>query len=71
MGEKRDGSSDDYALLHQSIIKSIWDLQSDMAMCDITFHVGTCPGSKKEIKANSTILSLRSPYFKVNFVAMR
>ena len=63
LGQERDKPEGDYALLKDSVIQAIRDLRSDMDMCDVTFLVGM--GPKVEIKANSTILSLRSPYFKV------
>ena len=64
LGQERDKPEADYALLKDSVIQAIRDLRSDMDMCDVTFLVGM--GPKVEIKANSTILSLRSPYFKVS-----
>ena len=66
LGEEKDKPEKDYALLEKSVIKSIRDLRTDDEMCDVTFLVGISPASRVEIKANSTILSLRSPYFKVS-----
>ena len=66
LGQERDKPEPDYALLKDSVIQAIRDLRSDSDMCDVTFLVGIDPRSRLEIRANSTILSLRSPYFKVS-----
>ena len=66
LGEERDRPESDYAELKDAVIRSIRDLRADPDMCDVTFLVGLDPATRVEIRANSTILSLRSPYFKVS-----
>lgn len=46
-------------------IRKVMDDEGQLeVMRDTSFHVGTVEGHRQIIKANSTILSLRSPYFR-------
>ncbi len=49
------------------LLKTIRSVRKDTTMCDVEFTVGREANRRKVFNANSTILALRSNYFKVGY----
>ena len=58
-------AAEDFTENQASLLRTIRGVRKDSSLCDVQFLVGKDPESRKAFSANSTILALRSTYFKV------